>query len=369
MIIHFCGNLMSSNVHKYIVKGIDEHSLERSLIFVPAKRGSEKRKNELLEWRPDLVFLEVPYWSRYVPFLRHSLTLFLLAAYLRRVDTPWTHIYAHSVWTDGLIAFLVSKLKNVEYTVFLRNTDYNVFFSIPLIACICLFIMKSAHAVIIPSVAYHKRVAAWVQRHHTSVNIRHIPNGVDQFWLDDRYASWEQLRSRSLVFVGKGDKNKNLHRTFNAIKRLHECGEVERFHVVGVPSHEFLRIVGLSSVPDWVCVHGTLGQTRLRDLYRTCSILVVPSIRETFGLVYVEALSQGCRVICSKGEGVSENFSDKNVVKAVNPHSTGSISEAISDMLRTSQSRLIDVDLGPYRWESVLKKIISERHDASNALL
>ena len=47
----------------------------------------------------------------------------------------------------------------------------------------------------------------------------------------------------------------------------------------------------------------------------------MPSFKESFGLVYAEALSQGLPVIYTKNEGFDGNFDDAYVGCSVNPHS------------------------------------------------
>ena len=43
-------------------------------------------------------------------------------------------------------------------------------------------------------------------------------------------------------------------------------------------------------------------------IYRENDIYVMPSIIETFGLVYAEAMSQGLPVIYTRGQGLIDNL-------------------------------------------------------------
>ncbi len=42
---------------------------------------------------------------------------------------------------------------------------------------------------------------------------------------------------------------------------------------------------------------------QLRNIYKDADLLVLPSLLETFGLVYPEAMSQGLPVIYTRGQG------------------------------------------------------------------
>ena len=37
---------------------------------------------------------------------------------------------------------------------------------------------------------------------------------------------------------------------------------------------------------------------------RESDVFVLPSVGETFGMVYLEAMSQGCITVCTKGDGI-----------------------------------------------------------------
>ena len=58
----------------------------------------------------------------------------------------------------------------------------------------------------------------------------------------------------------------------------------------------------------------------------------MPSLTETFGLVYVEALSQGLPILYTKGEGV-DGFFSPSYGESCNPRSIQDISEKIEKML------------------------------------
>jgi glycosyltransferase involved in cell wall biosynthesis len=65
----------------------------------------------------------------------------------------------------------------------------------------------------------------------------------------------------------------------------------------------------------------------------------MPSFHETFGLTYIEALSQGLPVVHSRGQGVDGFFSAGTVASAVDP----SVPRAIADGIREVVARLPSV--------------------------
>ena len=53
--------------------------------------------------------------------------------------------------------------------------------------------------------------------------------------------------------------------------------------------------------------------------YKSAHIFVMPSLTETFGIVFIEALSQGLPLIYTKGQGIDGYFPQGFVGYAYNP--------------------------------------------------
>ena len=101
-------------------------------------------------------------------------------------------------------------------------------------------------------------------------------------------------------------------------------------------------------------------KTELLNLYRSSSIFAMPSFSETFGLVYLEALSQGLPVICSKDQGIDGVFKSK-IGEFVQPSSVKSIENGL-DLIISNYSiynNLINLDLSRFKWKEVSKEYFS----------
>ena len=57
------------------------------------------------------------------------------------------------------------------------------------------------------------------------------------------------------------------------------------------------------------------NKSELLGIYRSSSIFIMPSTGETFGLVYIEALSQSLPVIYTKGDGVYGFLENVDIAK------------------------------------------------------
>jgi glycosyltransferase involved in cell wall biosynthesis len=66
----------------------------------------------------------------------------------------------------------------------------------------------------------------------------------------------------------------------------------------------------LGALPEWVDVRGLVSLPELRELYRTASCLVFPSLYEGFGLPAIEAMASGCPVAASGAGSLPEVCGD-----------------------------------------------------------
>lgn len=102
-------------------------------------------------------------------------------------------------------------------------------------------------------------------------------------------------RERSLVFVGGLIPRKRIGLTLEAVALVANKAEV-RLHVAG-DGPERQNVEEHARAVDWCSFHGPMPPDALRALLRRQAVMVVPSQSESFGLVYIEAISEGMAVI------------------------------------------------------------------------
>lgn len=231
-------------------------------------------------------------------------------------------IHAHSLFTNGYIAMKLKKNFGIPYVVAVRNTDVNTFFKKMFhLRWLGLKILENADRVIFLSESYKKEVLEKYvpasKKAEINEKISVIPNGIDDFWFENIGDEKEELQSSNikLLQVGDIDKNKNIETTVEAVKLLIEQGYKVRLDVVGKIKDQtvFDKIKDL----DFVNYLGTKTKEELLKIYRNNDIFILPSINETFGLVYAEAMSQGLPVIYSKGQGFDGQFEDGEIGNSV----------------------------------------------------
>jgi glycosyltransferase involved in cell wall biosynthesis len=245
-----------------------------------------------------------------------------------------------------------------------RNTDINFFMRLrPDLNSIARQVLTEAGRVIFLSPAYREALLARLDtplRQDVQAKAAVIPNGLSALWLEDwtRPARGADTPLR-LLHVGDLSANKNVAGILRAAALLHSRRPVQLTLVGGSGARAAaLRRELAASGHSFVNYLGKIDDGRaLRDVYRTHDILVMPSFRETFGIVYIEALSQGLPVIHSKGQGIDGFFAPGTVSQAVDPNDIQDIAQAAEALIERHEtsSPLCMAKAKEFSWELIAR--------------
>jgi glycosyltransferase involved in cell wall biosynthesis len=99
---------------------------------------------------------------------------------------------------------------------------------------------------------------------------------------------------------------------------------------------------------------------KLCEVMRSCAIFAMPSIYETFGLVYIEALSQNLPVLYTKGQGIDGMF-DSTIGVSVNPRSVNEIRNALKELF-TNHDKYGNqhVDFSMFDWKKISQRYVDD---------
>lgn len=132
-------------------------------------------------------------------------------------------------------------------------------------------------------------------------------------------------REPAILFVGKNFVPKG------GPELLEAFAEVRREH----PRAQ-LWIVSSSapaSLPEGVTFHGLLDKEALARLYATASVFALPTLREAFGLSFVEAMTFALPVVATRIEAVPEIVSDGETGHLVPPRDPAALARALRALL------------------------------------
>lgn len=227
-------------------------------------------------------------------------------------------LHANMFFEDGYICRYISNHKRIPYIVSVRNTDMNLWFlwKLPWIKRAGIRNLVESDAIICLSKVYRDKLILRVPENYKDIiekKIHIVPNGIDDFWLENLYFGQRIIEGCiRFITVGRIEENKNQLRTAQAIKKFREKSGLDvKYTLVGACKDE--HILKQLKKFDFVEIKPHMTKENLIHEYRKNDIFIMPSHSETFGLVYVEAMTQGLPVIYTSGQGFDKQFEDGTV--------------------------------------------------------
>lgn len=325
-ILHINSNYLTSYLHENLVGEIDKYGYSQT-IFMPMKKEitSDIRFDSQFNVFNPIVFKN---WHKFC----FNYKAYLIDKRLNQLVNinNFQVIHAHSLFTDGNIAYKNSRKYSIPYIVTVREfTDKDFFNKRPYLRGKGQNILLNAKNIIFLTMKsknlfldhYYKNIKDDIEH-----KIEVLPNGIDKFWFENQYREKSMPRKDEpvkLLYVGRLMKSKNIAQIINALLLLNEKKERSfTLTVIGDAQDEKLKneLYKMSEhLP--VIFKDRIEQKELIHEYRAHHIFVMPSIRESFGLVYLEAMSQGLPIIYSQTGGFYNTFSEGVVGFGVDPFS------------------------------------------------
>jgi glycosyltransferase involved in cell wall biosynthesis len=300
-------------------------------------------------------------WERAIFHVKEHRILKAFFSLYTRDDFDLTHAYM--TFTNGYVSMQVKRKWRIPYVVAVRDTDLNVFFRYMVhLRRLGIEILSEAERIIFLSPAYYEQTLEKYVPPHMWANISSksviIPNGIDDFYL--RNSSQPRLinenRPLRLMTVGHVCKRKNQITVCKAVELLRKQGLDIEYTVIGqiLDKRLFQRI----SRYAFVNYKPFMAKEQLIDEYRKADVFVMPSITETFGLTYAEAMTQGLPVIYSKNQGFDGQFEEGTVGYRVSSTSQEDVANAIlkiRDNYSSISNRCIDLACR-FNWENIAEQ-------------
>lgn len=345
-------------LHCSIVEALSEYT--KAIPVTYSIRGSYKKNLS-----NSVKCIEYPFSVFKGPILYlHRLRYIAKKCYEIFKDEGITVIHGHIASCDGYICRYLSKLLKIPYVVSVRNTDINLGFvwRVPWIRNSLVEVLRDAKSVVFLSRPYQKQLIEKLNYYNVELQILKksviITNGIDDFWISNIYNDKQNPSNTiRILTVGTIDKNKNQIAVAEAIDELYKEGVNIIYRVVGdVKDEEIKR--RLEKYP-FVSIYPFAEPNELIKFYRNADVFVLASYHETFGLVYAEAMSQGCPIIYTRGQGFDEQFEEGEVGFSVNPHSIDEIKSAIIDVIKNySELKLCALEhSAKFNWHTIAQQL------------
>lgn len=250
-------------------------------------------------------------------------------------------MHAHLLLSSGATALRMKKKYGLPYVVSVRSTDLNGFIKIPFFRPLLNRIIKEADGVLFLSNVHKKYLCerylnAFMREILLNKSVV-IGNCIETFWEENMCVeprvSPETGRKLRILCVAKIRAVKNIPCAARAIEILRERGLDVSLTVVGENQEQ----AEYETIQKFSCVDllPFKSKEELLPIYREHDIFLLPSHEETFGRVYVEAMTQGMPVLYTRNQGFDGNFPDGEVGFAVSSHSPEEIADRIEQILQS----------------------------------
>ena len=224
-------------------------------------------------------------------------------------------VHAHSVFTNGFLAYKLHLETGINYFVAVRNTDVNIYFKRNIhLRKLGIDIMRRAKKIIFISKSYKDEVLEKYvpkeERDFFAGKSMVIPNGIDEFWLDN-ISRGKTLRKNELrlIQVGRIDKNKNVDISIKVCEELIKEGINANITIIGDGPLKS-KIYNENKNKTYVNIVDRMNKEKIKEYFAKSDIFIMPSKYETFGLVYPEAMSSGLPIIYTKKQGFDGFFKE-----------------------------------------------------------
>ncbi len=126
------------------------------------------------------------------------------------------------------------------------------------------------------------------------------PSGVDKSIILKK--EWQEKKRFRVLTCGQFIKRKNIDKVIKACERFENID----LTVIGSGKTE-KELKKLSDKPKFT---GQIPHEKVLEIMRESDIFILPSVNETFGMVYLEAMASGCIAVCTKGDGIDGIIKD-----------------------------------------------------------
>ncbi len=280
-------------------------------------------------------------------------------------------IHAHFGYPDGVVAALLGRRYGVPVVVTEHAFHHPWLDRYPFVRRQTLWSQRHIRTHIAVSARVRDEIVSFAGPAHA---VRVIPVGVDAASFPLRDLNARPGRPQ-VLYVGHITYAKGVDVLLDAAVRLLRPRPDVRFVLAGegpyrhkrIQEEELRRRAADLGLLDRLLFTGGQSPGQVARLMRESSLLVLPSRRETFGAVLVEALASGIPVVATRCGG-PEDIVTEEVGALVPPGDAAALADAMEKMLsepaRYDPSRLRRYALDRFSWERIASDTVALYREA-----
>jgi len=369
-LLHICSYYIGNRLYKNLFRELSQKGIQQE-VFVPVREKELQGVNTLEKEAYPTVNYYFPNiikkYHRYFYFQKIRTQQKVLEREVLS-NTEVDLIHAHTLFTDGGTAYRIHKKYGTPYIISVRGTDINRFYKKGIHLRPFMYkILQEAKAVVFISHAYKNYLFSMLPEkvvRNLKEKVMVIPNGIESHWLEDhkmthgkkekeeqaplqqeaKESFYEESVSRreatpeaTWLFIGALNENKNVGSVLKALAAFKQQKRNMHLKIIGSGplEKELKEQVKDLNIEKRVTFYGYLTDPeRIRSIMQESDLFVMVSFRETFGLVYVEAMSQGLPILYSKHRGFDGFYEEGEVGYSVDPEDPKTIEEGVIKILK-----------------------------------
>lgn len=347
-ILHISNSYGGTKVYENLYTQLDKLGV-RQTVFVPLNAANHSRVgNQMIDFQTagsKIIYSTVLKPIHRILYMAKINTIvkdIKKSVVLQDVDA----VHASTLCLDGAVAYKLHQELGIPYICAIRNTDVNNYYKV-FVWRKGFFsrILKAASKIIFISPKYKENfleeiIPANVKR-EIELKVSVIPNGISNVFLENKITEHKTFEGvLNLIFVAAFYKGKGLVETIQAIELLRNKGYQVTLNAIGMglPNRPYdkeymVQVDELAKGKDWVRTQPFKKPEEIIAEMRQANGFIMVSKPETFGLVYVEALSQHLPIIYAQGQGFDGYYPEGFVGYPAEAGNAEDIAEKIENLI------------------------------------
>lgn len=299
-----------------------------NIVFVPQKIGFDDCPNAT-------GVIKSACYSKFDRFFLKKKTKKIFKAIEEKVDLKTMDlIHAHSLYTCGVPAYYCFLKYKIPYIVSVRYNDVTAFPKYnPISKKLIIDVLKHAKSIVfitplIKEIATKKfRI---LREKEIDKKCHIIPNKISNCFLEGATPkSFDSHKEGlNLLFVGRLVKNKRLELLCKYCQKY--FSKSDKLTVITASKGQPTKLIKKYKFIDFI---GNVKHNDLVPYYKNSDVFVLLSKNETFGISYIESMSQGTPIVLAKKQAIDGMFEQGKVGYSINAHSYKDFKEKIEIIL------------------------------------
>lgn len=302
------------------------------IVFGKKYKYLNKRKKIILDGIP-IHYINCFSFSKYGKYWINNWCGYIsIAHYIKKtwVKFPFDIIHAHTIVFDGYLAVKLKKKYQVTTVITTHGSDTTAEKNKgkgEYITNIC----KKADGIVTVSSKLKKELLQLCP----ALKVYTILNGFCQ-----RPHTLNKKNPYLILQVGNLIPQKKVDITIEAFSRVLKKYPQSRLQIIGdgVEGENLKKQCNALNIMEYVHFYGYLDNEEVLKHMGESRIFVMPSVNEGFGIVYLEAMSQKCIVIGTKGEGIEDVIRHGENGFLVTPNNPDELADIIIGCLSSDDS-------------------------------